>query len=140
MSLDQPGSLIFQRFGAIVNSNQQPEDSLERLKREGTPLFTIDDIKNASDDLVKMFRSLCVTENITLEYFTEKYKLYVIMTLGKSSQSASNNKVNILKMLKDDKLSWRKFRELTQLVLGYDTTNMVMTFNKKNHKQIKIEV
>lgn len=134
----QPKSKIMEEFDDLV-SDLQPVDTVERLKYEGDLLFTPEEITATSDLLVSVFRKLCVQEHVTLSYFKERYKQYAILILGKTPQSADNNRTNILKMLKrGDKLSWKKFLELTQLVLGFKPEDVIIRFVKTNNEEIQI--
>lgn len=131
-------SSIFQDFVDEV-ANLLPLNETEELKNSGELLFTEKEAAATNDLLVSIFRKLCVQEHITLPYFNEKYKQYAIMILGKTPQSAANNRTNILKMLKrGDKLSWKKFLELTQLVLGFRPEDVMIRFVKTNNDEIKI--
>lgn len=133
-------SSILQQFAEAVDdtyiSSVLESDS---LKETGELLFTEKEASATSDLLVGVFRKLCVQEHVTLPYFNEKYKQYAIMVLGKTPQSAANNRTNILKMLKrGDKLSWKKFLELTQLVLGFRPDKVIVEFSKINNEKVQI--
>ena len=134
---DEVSSSIFRNFtdmsGLLV-----PADETEILKEEGELLFEPKDITSTSDMLVSTFCRLCVIEHITVKFFTEMFKRYAILKLGRTPQSASNNKTNAIKMLKhEDKISWKKFTELTE-VLGYRPINITVTFAKINNEEIKV--
>lgn len=123
-----------------VTSNLMPLDQVEKLKQEGPPLFTREEMNATCDFLVHVFRQLCVDEHISKRYFDEKYRHYAVTVLGKTPQAASNNKSNIIKMLKKgDKISWKKFLELTHLVLGLKPEMVSMIFKRvKSKEEIKI--
>lgn len=132
------GSAIFQEFNDAVDTIL-PSGETESLKYEGPMLFTEKETTETSDLLVSVFRRLCVQEHVSLAYFNEKYKQYAILILGKTPQSAANNRTNILKMLKHgDKLSWKKFLELTQYVLGFKPEDVAFKFTKTNNEEIQI--
>ena len=132
-------SIITQVFEDVTGA-LLPMDQEELLKQIGEPLFSEEDVNATCDLLVHAFRQLCAKENITKEYFAEKYKRYAITVLGKTPQSAANNRANIEKMLKrGDRISWKKFLELTQLVLGLKPELISITFsNMKDQEQIEI--
>lgn len=133
-------SNIFQEF-EDMSGTLLPIDKVEQLRQEGTPLFTEKDVGATSDIILSMFRRLCVQEHITKEYFDEKYKQYAILVLGKTPQSAMNNKANIVKELKKgEKLSSRRFMELTQLVLGLKPTLATFVFVTEDNQEIPITV
>ena len=117
-----------------------PIDQVEQRKTEGEPLFTEKEMNASCDLLVHTFRRLCVEQHIGREYFEEKYKRYAIMVLGKTPQAAINNRSNIIKMLKrGDKISWKKFIELTELVLGLKPETISIVFSSvKSNAVIKI--
>jgi hypothetical protein len=132
-------SIITHDFDDLTGS-LVPPDQLERLKYVGEPLFTEKEMNASCDLLVHTFRQLCVVEHISQKYFDEKYKIYAITVLGKTPQAAMNNKSNIVKMLKrGDKLSWKKFIELTHLVLGLKPEIVNIIFSRtKNKEEIEI--
>lgn len=117
-----------------------PVDRVELLKTEGEPLFTEKEMNASCDLLVHTFRRLCVEQHVSREYFEEKYKRYAITVLGKTPQAAANNRANIIKMLKrGDKISWKKFIELTELVLGLKPETISIVFSSvMNKEEIKI--
>ena len=117
-----------------------PLDEIEKLKLEGPLLFNEEEANATCDLLVHTFRQLCLVEHVTKKYFDEKYKRYAVTVLGKTPQAASNNKSNIIKMLqKGDKISWKKFLELTHLVLGLKPEMISIIFSSvKNKEEIKI--
>lgn len=135
----ESSSIITQEFDDLTGSLLTPDET-EQLKLCGEPLFTEEEMNATCDHLVHMFRQLCVVEHITKEYFDEKYRRYAITVLGKTPQAASNNKSNIIKMLKrGDKISWKKFIELTELVLGLKPEMISIVFsNVKDKEEIKI--
>lgn len=110
-------------------------DNVERLKNVGEMLFTKDDIYTVTDPLARLFRKLCVENNISEEYFNEKYRRYSINVLGKFPHNATNNRTNNVKMLKNSvKLTWRKFLEFTTLVLGLKINNLAVDVEDLEHK------
>lgn len=117
-----------------------PPDQIEELKQKGTPLFTEEEVNATADQLNLIFRKLCVDQHITLEYFTEKYKIYAMTKLGKTPQGALNNKTNIVKQLKHtDKITWTRFNELTALVLGIKPEFLKIVFSTPKGSE-KIEL
>lgn len=138
-SLNEEVSILQQFCEAVDDVCLCSVNDSEKLKDTGDLLFTEQEAAATSDLLVSVFRKLCVQEHVTLPYFNEKYKQYAIMILGKTPQSAANNRTNILKMLKrGDKLSWKKFLELTQLVLGFRPDKVIIEFSKINNEKIQI--
>lgn len=135
----ESSSIITQNFDDLTGS-LLPPDEVEKLKLSGDLLFTEEEMNATCDHLVHMFRQLCVVEHITKNYFDQKYRHYAITVLGKTPQAASNNKSNIIKMLKrGDKISWKKFIELTELVLGLKPEMISIVFsNVKDKEEIKI--
>lgn len=109
---------------------------VERLKNVGELLFDASEIYSTADQLSQIFRKMCVENNITEAYFNEKYKQYAINTLGKFPQSAANNRANTVKMLKHgERLSWKKFLELTTLVLGLKIKDVtIRLYNSSTNK------
>lgn len=109
-------------------------DNVERLKNVGAMLFTKEDIYTVTDPLARLFRKLCVENNISEEYFNEKYRRYSINVLGKFPHNATNNRTNNVKMLKNSvKLTWRKFLEFTTLVLGFKISNLAVAMEDPEH-------
>ena len=135
----ESSSIITQQFEDLTGV-LLPLDQVEQLKKIGDPLFTPEEVNASSDLLVHTFRRLCAEESITMDYFCEKYKHYAITVLGKTPQAAANNRANIIKMLKrGERLSWKKFLELTQLVLGLKPETISIVFSViKSQEQIKI--
>jgi hypothetical protein len=132
-------SLLQQFSDAVDDAGLCSVNESDKLKDTGDLLFTEQEAAATSDLLVSVFRKLCVQEHVTLPYFNEKYKQYAILVLGKTPQSAANNRTNILKMLKrGDKLSWKKFLELTQLVLGFRPDKVIIEFSKIDNEKIQI--
>lgn len=141
MKKPDPGSAsIITHDFEDLQASLMPLDDVERLKQDGPLLFTQEDVNASSDLLVHEFRQLCVEEHITQKYFEEKYKIYAIAVLGKTPQAAMNNKANIVKMLQNcSKLTWKKFIELTHLVLGFKPEIVNIIFRKvKSKEEIKI--
>ena len=125
----ESSSIITQQFEDLTGT-LLPVDQVELLKESGDPLFTEEEANAACDQLVHVFRQLCVKERITVDYFNEKYKSYAIKVLGKTPTSAANNRANIIKMLKKgDSISWKKFLELTHLVLGLHPESISIQFS-----------
>lgn len=113
-------------------------DDVERLKNVGEPLFTKDDIYATADQLSQLFRSICVENHITEAYFNEKYKQYAINVLGKTPQSAANNRANTIKLMKHgDRLTWKKFLEIVTLVLGIRLKNIIAVLQNTNTNEVK---
>ena len=135
----ESSSIITHEFDDVIGG-LMPLDQVERLKQDGPLLFTEEDVNASTDLLVHEFRQLCVVEHITQKYFEEKYKRYAIAVLGKTPQAAMNNKANIVKMLQNcSKISWKKFIELTHLVLGFKPEIVNIIFTKvKSNEEIKI--
>lgn len=120
-------------------ANASKADELEQLKLAGTPLFTDEDITETSWPLDRLIRRLCVENNITEEYFNERYKVFAMKELGMHPTQASNNRSNLVKALKAGNITYKRFLEVACMVLGFTIENMVFEFADKEGKVQTLE-
>ena len=112
-------------------------EELESLKHQGPLLFTAEDVYETSWGLDQILRQLCVANNVTVPYFSEMYKLYELQVLGKHPTQASNDKSNTVKALKNGHITFKKFIEVAENVLGLKIADMMIGFVDKNgNKQV----
>ena len=120
-------------------ANTTKVDELEQLKLAGTPMFTDDEINATSWPLDRLIRRLCVENNITEEYFNERYKIYAMKELGMHPAQASNNRSNLTKALKAGNITYKRFLEVACMVLGFTVENMVFEFADREGNVQKLE-
>ena len=120
-------------------ANTTKVDELEQLKLSGTPLFTPEEINATSWHLDRMIRKLCVENNITEEYFNERYKIYAMKELGMLPSQASNNRSNLTKALKLGGITFKRFLEVACMVLGFTIENLIFELADKEGKLQTLE-
>ena len=94
------------------------KDQLEPLKENGTPLLDPEDpIMMSKDDLDIVLVEIIQSNNITYEYFSEKYNEYAMRVKGYHINQTSNNKSNTLKAIKNGGITKKRFNEMI-IILG----------------------
>ena len=86
-----------------------------------------------------MIRKLCVENNITEEYFNERYKIYAMKELGMLPNQASNNRSNLTKALKLGGITFKRFLEVACMVLGFTIENLIFELADKEGKLQTLE-
>jgi len=99
--------------------------------KNGTPMYTEEDVQNTPHALTRILRMIFVNNHITPEYFSEKFKEYAITTLGLLPSETNTPKGNLLKCLKSQRITNRKFLEVLD-VFGYDILSI--TFELKDQE------
>ena len=113
---DPQNSAISDIFTQYVDSEYE-KDQLEPLKENGTPLLSPEDpIMSSQEPLDITLVEILQSNHITYEYFSEKYNDYALRFKGYHINQTSNNKSNTLKAIKNGKITWKRFSEMTNIL------------------------
>ena len=97
--------------------NEYEKDQLEPLKENGTPLLSPEDpIMSSKKQLDIILVNIIISNNITYEYFSEKYNDYAMRVKGYHISQTSNNKSNTLKAIKNGCITEKRFSEMTTIL------------------------
>jgi hypothetical protein len=97
----------------------------------GEPLYELADIQKVKDPLTRIFRRLCVENNITYPYFAQRFNEYSIDILQLPEVKVYNGLNNLKKPLygkdgeKTQPLTSRTFLKF-MAVLGFDVLNITI--------------
>ena len=104
-------------------------------KQVGVPLFTEEDIEKGVNQLDKILRAILVRNNITLDYFNEKFKEYAINVEGIHPEKLRSKKGNLLKALKNGRITFRTFMETLAGAFGFKLIDMAFEFERNGEFQ-----
>ena len=102
---------------------------IENYRNQGELLFTEEDINATPWPLDRFIRSIMVQNRITEPYFNELYKIYAMEKLGQLPSQASNNRSNLVKALKCGGITYKRFIEAIECVLGYSFVEISMVID-----------
>lgn len=100
------------------------------MQPSGTPLFTKDQITEHSDVLVKLLRFILVENNVTIEEYTNKFRVYALNVLRLHPTKVNSQKRNIYNAMISDHISWKKFVEIIVYILGFNITDLYIELSK----------
>ena len=114
------------RTSFIARFKAPTDDKYDLLKAQGEPLFTEEQLAEASWCLDKILRKACIENGITKPYFMEKYKDYAINKRGMFPTQAANNRANLIKALYKGGITYKLMVTVLDHVLGFPLDNLTM--------------
>lgn len=123
------------RNSFVAKFSAPSEDKYDLLKQQGEPLFTEEQLSEATWCLDKILRKVCIENNISRAYFMEKYKNYAINKRGMFPTQAANNRANTLKSLYKGNITYKLLLTVLDHVLGFELEDMSMVINTNNGKK-----
>lgn len=102
---------------------KRPED-LSDLRCNGTPLFTEEQIHETTWPWDQLLRKICVRNNITVEYFNERYHDYMVYVCNQPPSKVNTQKNNLLKALYHGHITYKRFDEALSKILGFRVVNI----------------
>lgn len=114
------------RTSFVARFKAPAEDAYELLKSQGEPLFTKEQLMEATWCLDKILRKACIENNISKPYFMEKYKEYAINKRGMYPTQAANNRANLIKALYKGGITYKMMITVLDHVLGFELDDLTM--------------
>ena len=114
------------RTSFVTRFKAPTKDKYSLLKQQGEPLFTTDQLAEATWCLDKILRKACIENNISKPYFMEKYKEYAINKWGMFPTQAANNRANLIKALYKGGITYKLMITVLDHVLGFKLEDMTM--------------
>jgi predicted nuclease of restriction endonuclease-like RecB superfamily len=98
---------------------------------DGDPLFREEDVHNTSHPLMKILRRILVDDKVSKEYITDRYAEYARVVLGETPSRISSGRGNLLSTLARNEITYKKFVEILECILGYSVDISVTLVDKK---------
>ena len=109
---DQNASRIRSVFNDTF-SEMNKLDALEPFKAQGELLFTKEDLMAENLGFLDRFiRTYCIKNHITYPYFYQRYRVHALMDLGLDPATASTNRSNLLRRIKDGGITLKCFMQV----------------------------
>ena len=127
------GETLSHAFDTLLSEYNDPD--VRDYIGAGTPMFTPDDINKTTNLLSKLLRQIFIQHNITLEYFTAKFKHYAYYELKMHPVTLNTQRYNYIKSLKDDNITYKRFVETLCGILGMTIEDIGIVISNGNKKE-----
>ena len=104
-------------------------------RKIGTLLFTKESVERGINQLDKILRLLLWRNKITLEYFNDKFKEYALNVEGIHPTRLRSKKGNLLKALKNGRITFRTFMETLTGAFGFKLVDVTFKFERNGEVQ-----
>lgn len=98
---------------------------INRATRRGQCLFTLDDVRNTSNPIAKIFKYICIDRGITEEIFSEAHRKYFEM-VGTLPTQINTDKHNLLRTIQKPTLTVKVLEKILT-VLDFDIRDISYT-------------
>lgn len=102
--------------------------------KQGTAIFSKDDLYTTYDTLALLLRYLCIREQISMALFEERHRLMAqqtLMSANKRSYDFSNKKRSLIQA----RVSWDLIEKFCQ-IMGYDILDISLNMSNRNTGEI----